>query len=95
MITITKDRKDHIIIKGHANFSDSNDIVCASASSIMYTTLNAILNFDEEAIKVEDDGNKVEITIVKDDEITTKLIDNMFLMYESLVSKYPDNIKIK
>ena len=94
MITIKKDN-NCITIKGHANFSDSNDIVCASVSSIMYATINAILNFDEEAIKVDDDNSKVTIEIIKNDDITTKLIDNMLLMYESLVKQYPNNIEIK
>ena len=46
MIKILKEM-DKIIISGHANYSDSNDIVCASVSSIMYTTVNAILNINE------------------------------------------------
>ena len=37
---------DTITISGHANYSDSNDIVCASVSSIMYTTVNAIMKLN-------------------------------------------------
>ena len=46
--------ENKITIKGHANYSDSLDIVCASCSSIMYTTVNAILRFNEKAIKKGD-----------------------------------------
>ena len=94
MIKIVRNDKN-ITIEGHANFSDTNDIVCASVSSIMYTTVNAILNFDEKAINFEDDSKKVEITILKDDDITNKLIDNMMLMFDSLKKDYPSNIEIK
>ena len=94
MIKIIRDNKN-ITIEGHANFSDTNDIVCASVSSIMYTTVNAIMNFDEKAINFEDDSKKVTITILKDDNVTIKLIDNMMLMFDSLKQKYPSNIEIK
>ena len=84
-----------ITIEGHANFSETNDIVCASVSSIMYTTVNAIMNFDEKAIDFEDNGKKITITVLKNDDTTTKLIDNMMLMFNSLKKDYPSNIEIK
>ena len=93
MIKIIKEM-DSIIISGHANYSDNNDIVCASVSSIMYTTVNAILNIDDKAIKFEDDNHKCTITINKHDDITNKLIDNMLMLFEELEDKYPSNIKI-
>lgn len=84
-----------ITISGHANYSDGEDIVCASVSSIMYTTVNAILRFDKDAIKFEDDGNKVIITINKTDNITNELILNMLLLFKNLESDYKNNIKIE
>ena len=94
MIKILKEM-DKITIKGHANYSDSNDIVCASVSSIMYTTVNAILNIDDKAITFEDDGNKVIIKLLSHDDITNKLIDNMMLMFNELKEQYPSNVEIK
>lgn len=84
-----------ITISGHANYSNGEDIVCASVSSIMYTTVNAILRFDKDAIKYEDDGDKVIITINKSDNITTELISNMLLLFKNLESDYKNNIKIE
>lgn len=84
-----------ITISGHANYSNREDIVCASVSSIMYTTVNAILRFDKDAIKYEDDGDKVIITINKSDNITTELISNMLLLFKNLESDYKNNIKIE
>ena len=94
MIKVFKEM-DKITISGHANYADSNDIVCASVSSIMYTTVNAILNINEEAITFEDDNNKCTITIKSHDDITDKLIDNMMLLLTELKDKYPSNIEIK
>jgi len=93
MIKINK--KDGIItISGHANYRDTNDIVCASISSIMYTTVNAILNFDDKAIEFTDDSNKCIIKTISNDDITTKLIDNMMMLFDSIRSDYPKNIEI-
>ncbi|MCR5224314.1 MAG: ribosomal-processing cysteine protease Prp [Bacilli bacterium] len=94
MIKIIKEM-DTITISGHANYSDSNDIVCASVSSIMYTTVNAIMNFNNKAITFEDDGNKVIIKLLSHDDITNKLIDNMMLMFNELKEQYPSNVEIK
>ena len=94
MIKILKEM-DKITIKGHANYSDSNDIVCASVSSIMYTTVNAILNIDDKAITFTDNGNECVIQINNHDDITDKLIDNMILMFKELNEQYPSNVEIK
>ena len=94
MIKVTKSG-NVITITGHANYSNGEDIVCASVSSIMYTSVNAILRFDKDAIKYEDDGNKVVITINKDDQITNELILNMLSLFKNLESDYKNNIKIE
>lgn len=85
---------NQINISGHANYSDGNDIVCASVSSIMYTTVNAIMSFNKDAIIYEDDNSVVSIKIKSNDEITSKLIENMLNLFESLANDYPKNIKI-
>ena len=94
MIKVTINAKK-IIISGHANYNDYGlDIVCASVSSTVYTTINAILNFDNSAIKVSD-KNDLIIEILSNDTITNKLLDNMFVMLNDLEKQYPENIKIK
>ena len=85
---------NHIKISGHANYSDGNDIVCASVSSIMYTTVNAIMSFDKDAIIYEDNNDVVTIKNIKKDEITNKLIDNMINLFDNLKNDYPKNINI-
>ena len=87
--------KDKIEVTGHANFDEfGKDIVCASVSSIVITSINACLEIDEESILYEDLENKIKIEILKNDEITEKLINNMVFMLESLEKDYPKNIKI-
>jgi uncharacterized protein YsxB (DUF464 family) len=94
MIKILKEM-DKITIKGHAGYRESNDIVCASISTIMYTTVNAILNFNDKAINFTDNTNECIITINTHDDITDKLIDNMILMFEEVEKEYPSNVEIK
>lgn len=95
MIIVNK--KDNTIeISGHANAGNyGKDIVCASVSSIVYTTINAIGKLKDNTIKVDDDGNILRIRILKDDEITRKLIDNMLDLIKYLESTYPKNLKVK
>lgn len=95
MITVKK--KDNVItISGHAGYKKTGeDIVCASVSSIMYTTLNAILRFSNDAISYEDDKKKVTIVNKKGDNITNTLLSNMMSLFLELAMQYPKNIKIE
>ena len=89
-------RENNIItISGHAG-SDvyGKDIVCASVSSIVYTTINAIKRLNKNAIKVID-NDVMEIKILENDEITDSLIENMFDLLKSLESDYSKNISVK
>ncbi len=88
-------KNNKIEIKGHANYDDyGKDIVCASVSSIVITTINAIIEFDPESIYYEDLNNRILIEKLKDDDITNKLINNMIELLEELEESYKDNIKI-
>ncbi|MDE6284440.1 MAG: ribosomal-processing cysteine protease Prp [Bacilli bacterium] len=90
---IVNDRK--IKISGHAEYADyGKDIVCASVSSIVYTTVNGILNIDESAIEFTDTKNEMTIKIPKETEIIKKLIQSMLDLLADLEKQYPKNIKI-
>ena len=83
-----------IKISGHAGFDEyGKDIVCASVSSIVYTTVNGVLNINEGAINFIDDKELV-IEIISDDSITNKLINSMLDLLKDLEKQYPKNIKI-
>ncbi len=94
MIKVSFSQKK-VIISGHANYDNyGSDIVCASVSSIVYTTINAILSFNKDAIKVSDKVDLI-IDIISDDEITLKLLQNMFVLLKEVAKQYPKNIKVK
>ncbi len=92
---IIKSKSNLITIEGHADYKDKEDIVCASVSSIMYTTVNACLRFNRSSIEYKDDGNIVSIKILKNSDAIDILIVNMLSLYKELASKYPNNIKIE
>lgn len=94
MIVITKNT-NIITIRGHANSADyGKDIVCASVSSIVYTTINAIKKWKDRAIEVIDNQD-MQIKILENDEITSLLINNMFDLFNDLAYQYPKNVKVK
>ncbi len=83
-----------VTIKGHAGFAEhGSDIVCASVSSIIYTTVNAMFSFDKSSVAFEDNKNMI-ITILKETDINNKLLNNMIDLLKELEIKYPKNIKI-
>ena len=70
--------QNKIIIKGHADYDDyGKDIVCASVSSIVITTVNAILEIDRDAVIYKEEKDILTIELLKQDEIIIKLINNM------------------
>lgn len=90
-----KDGKvERIILNGHSNFDDyGKDIVCASISSIVITTVNACLKIDKDSIK-HSEGEDVVITINKHIEVIDTLINNMIDLLTELSKQYENNIKI-
>ena len=89
--------KDNTIrIKGHANYSEyGKDIVCASVSSVIYTTVNSIMNIDKSSIEYNDDGNVITITKINSNEIVNILINTMIEILKDLERQYKENIKIE
>lgn len=87
-------KKNLITIEGHASDNNyGNDIVCASVSSIVYTTINAVLNFDKDSIKVVDNKN-LSIKVIKNNKETEILLRNMVTLLEELKKQYSKKIKI-
>lgn len=94
MISV-KFKDNHIVIKGHALYDDyGKDIVCASVSSIVITSVNAIIKFDASAIKYEVSEGYIDITLIKRSYETDIIIENMIEMLKDLEKKYNKNIKI-
>ena len=92
---VVKKQDNLITLEGHAKFSNGEDIVCASVSSIMYTTVNACLKLNNTSIEYKDNGSIVSIKVLSDDKYTKALIRNMISLYLELSDKYPNNIKVE
>ena len=86
---------ESIKCNGHAGYADyGKDIVCASFSTMVITTINAILEIDSEAISYTDNNN-LEIINIKKDNITNSLLKNLVNMIYELRDTYDKNINIK
>lgn len=98
MIKVILKRKsdlyESISISGHANFADfGKDIVCASVSSIVITSVNAIIRLDSDSISY-DDSRGIYISILKHNKVTDTLIYNMVSLLKDLEKQYEKNIII-
>lgn len=99
MIKVKINYKDNFVkgfkISGHANYDEyGKDIVCASVSSIVITSINMALSLDETSVKASDKSGLIEASIIKQDEIINKVFINMINMLEELEKDYSKNIKI-
>ena len=95
MIKVIK-KNEVIEISGHANYDEfGKDIVCASVSSVIMTAVNSIMNIDNSSISYVDDGNKIIIKKLNDNEIVDKLLNTMILILKDLEKQYKKNIKVE
>lgn len=88
--------KEKIEIIGHSGYDIvGKDIVCSAVSSIVTTTINGILSIDKDAINYKYQNDIMTINVIKNDEITKKLLNNMIDLLISLSKDYPKNIIVK
>jgi hypothetical protein len=88
-------KKDSIVVIGHADYADyGKDIVCASASAIVITSINACLRINKESIKYKEEKDKLTIDIISKDKDVLLIIENMMSMLDELAKTYQKNIKI-
>ena len=103
MIKVDIFRKNNSIVKfemnGHAEFSDENDIVCASASSVAFAVLNGIENVVNVKIGYET-GDGYLFFILPDDinkeeqDKVNILTESFFLFIKELELQYPAFVKV-
>ena len=99
MIKVKVDYDDNLIKKikvtGHAGYDDyGKDIVCASVSSIVITSVNLIYKLNKDIIKVIEDKGLIEINVLKEDETINMVLKNMIDMLKELSNDYKKNVKI-
>ena len=84
-----------ITLKGHANYDDyGKDIVCASVSSMLITTVNGILSIDKDVIDVTENDGFTKIKVIRNTEVSDKLLENLISLLRELEEEYPKNIQI-
>ena len=89
------DKIDFIEVKGHADYDEyGKDIVCASVSSILITSINAMLRIDQDSINYND-NNGVSIDVLKHTEVIDKLLVNLEELLIDLQKQYPKYIEIR
>lgn len=95
-ITKTNEVITNINVNGHSGYDEyGKDIVCASVSSIIITTVNGLLRLDSDSIKYEEKDGFINIDILKHDNVIDTLILNMISLLEELQKDYKNNIIIK
>ena len=87
--------KDQIKISGHAMYDDyGKDIVCAAVSSIVITSVNAIIRLNDKALTYKEANGLLTIYILNHDKITDTIILNMIELLKELKKQYKDNLEI-
>lgn len=82
-------------VSGHANYDEyGKDIVCASVSTVVITSINLALKIDEKSVVVIDKPGLIEANILKRDDVINKIFINMKDMLVELQKDYSKNIKI-
>lgn len=94
MICITKKKKE-ITICGHSGYEESGkDIVCASVSSIVITTINAFIRMDPNSIIYESREGYIHFVLKKEGKMELLLVENMMSLLKELEKDYKKYIKI-
>ena len=91
--------KNRIVMTGHAEYAEEDDIVCAAASSIVTTSINACLKIEANSLKYKEvyekkELSKLTIEVTSDNKNVLLIIENMIAMLEELALTYKKNIKI-
>lgn len=88
--------KNRIVITGHAGYADyGKDIVCASCSSIVITSINAALRLENNSLIYKEEKNMLTIDINSNNQNVLLIIENMIAMLKELALTYKKNIKIE
>ncbi|MDF9867732.1 uncharacterized protein YsxB (DUF464 family) [Bacilli bacterium PM5-3] len=83
-----------IEIKGHAMFAENGkDIVCAAISSIVFGTLNALIEFNLTEDNIIVSEAYIKIDMINDDKLQM-IVKTMIIQLQTIQESYPDYIQI-
>jgi len=94
-VSIKNDRK-LITVNGHSGYDViGKDIVCASVSATVLTTINAINEFSKNLIKTNQDEAFIEILVINGSKEVDILINNMISCLKQIEKQYKKYINIE
>jgi uncharacterized protein YsxB (DUF464 family) len=99
MIKIKIDYNDNYIknikVSGHANYDvHGKDIVCASVSSMVITSVNLAMKYNASSVKVNQGEGLIDVNVLIEDEVINLIFSNLKDMLEELSNDYEKNVKI-
>ena len=97
VVEVEKDEViNNITISGHACYDElGKDIVCASVSSIVITTINGILSIYPDSLDYIDEEGYIKISVKMHNEVVDILIQNMLNLLKELEKDYNKYIEIR
>ena len=98
MIKINVNYDDNYVSKfkvsGHAGYDVSGqDIVCASVSSLVISSINLALRLNEKSVVVTQKEGLIDAKVLVHDKVINEVFLNMINMLEELQKSYKNNIK--
>ena len=81
-------------VSGHAGYDVSGkDIVCASVSSLVISSINLALRLNEKSVDVKQEDGLIDANILIHDKVINEVFLNMINMLEELQNDYKNNLK--
>lgn len=81
-------------ISGHSGYDvKGNDIVCASVSTLVISSINLALRLKEKSVVVKLKDGLIDANVLVHDEIINEVFLNMINMLEELQNDYKNNLK--
>ncbi len=86
-------------VRGHAEFAEANDIVCAAVSAVAFAILNGIENVLCQPFGYEAEDGYLHFVMPEDmqprqADRVSDLLDTLYLYLIELESQYKENIKV-
>ena len=87
------------VLDGHAGYSDGDDIVCASVSSVAWAVLNGLEKVADIKFGYETGEGYIYFVLPEDlnqndEKNAGLLLDTMYLYLKELKDQYPDYISL-
>lgn len=81
-------------VSGHSGYDvKGNDIVCASVSTLVISSINLALRLNEKSVVIKQKDGLIDVNVLVHDKIINEVFLNMINMLEELQNDYKNNLK--